>query len=101
MPSKEGESSSAGGMPISGCWVARTVYGEDNPRWLLFREWLMADAPRWFRTLYLRRGESFARWIAPHATVKSIIRIWMDSVIERKHTGALLICSHARVAAGG
>ena len=66
------------------CWVARAVYGEENPRWLLFRDWLLADAPAWFRGLYLRHGEHVARWIAPHAAVKSIIRLWMDSVIDRR-----------------
>jgi hypothetical protein len=67
-----------------GCWVARAVYGEDNPRWMLFREWLLSDAPAWFRNLYFRRGESFARWITPHEGAKSVIRRWMDSRIERK-----------------
>src|SRR5436190_7229462 len=50
------------------CWVARAVYGEDNPRWMLFRDWLMTDSPAWFRALYLRHGERFAAFIAPHPT---------------------------------
>ncbi len=66
-----------------GCWVARAVYGADNPRWMLFREWLLEDAPRWFRNLYIRHGMSFARWIAPHQCIKSVIRRWMDSRIDR------------------
>ena len=68
---------------VSACWVARAVYGEDNPRWLLFREWLLADAPGWFRLLYLSRGERFACWLAPHTGIKSLIRRWMDWVIAR------------------
>src|SRR4051812_854813 len=48
------------------CWVARAVYGEDNPRWLLFRDWLTQDSPAWFHALYLRHGERFALWLAPH-----------------------------------
>ena len=46
----------------SGCWVT---------------------PPGWFRGLYLRHGESFARWLAPHAALKSVIRRWMDSRIDR------------------
>ena len=63
------------------CWVARAVYGEENPRWLLFRGWLLGDAPGWFRRLYISRGERFARWLAPHPAIKSLIRRWMDWVI--------------------
>ena len=88
---KGGSSATGGGSTEGGgtslvikCWVARAVYGEDNPRWRLFRDWLLADAPVWFRDLYARHGERFARWIAPHPTVKSVIRRWMDARIERK-----------------
>lgn len=65
------------------CWVARAVYGAGNPRWMMFREWLLNDAPHWFRDLYVRHGRSFARWIAPHHGIKSVIRRWMDFVIAR------------------
>ena len=66
------------------CWIARTVYGPENPRWMLFREWLMSDAPAWFRRLYIRRGERFAQWITPHHGIKAVIRRWMDFIIERR-----------------
>ena len=75
------------GLPDSGddsCWVARAVYGVDNPQWLRFREWMLGDAPAWFRKLYLRHGQRVARWITPHAGIKSLIRRWMDSVIAPK-----------------
>jgi len=71
--------------PKKGCWVARAVYGESDPRWLLLRAWLMSDAPKWFRALYLRHGERVARIIAPHPIIRSLIRAWMDWVIEPKH----------------
>ena len=63
------------------CWVARAVYGEENPRWLLFRGWLLGDAPGWFRRLYMSHGERFALWLASHPGIKSLIRRWMDWVI--------------------
>ena len=40
------------------CWVAREVYGKDDPRWLMFRAWLLGDAPAWFRGLYLRQASA-------------------------------------------
>ncbi len=70
--------------PPQYCWVARAVYGEEDPRWMLFRAWLLADAPLWFRTLYIRRGERFADWVAGRTCVKSVIRRWMDQRIARR-----------------
>jgi len=64
-----------------GCWVAREVYGETNPKWLLFREWLTSNAPKWFQNIYIKHGEKFASWIANKPILKSIIRKWMDSRI--------------------
>lgn len=64
------------------CWVAREVYGVADPRWMTFREWLLGDAPAWFRALYIRRGEGFAQWLAPHASLKSVIRAWMNWIIR-------------------
>jgi len=63
------------------CWVAREVYGFDNPRWLQFRTWLLGDAPAWFRRLYFRHGARFATWISDKPMLKRAIRSWMDSRI--------------------
>jgi flagellar hook-associated protein 2 len=60
------------------CWVARAVYGARNPRWLLFRHWLLHRAPGWFRALYLRHGERFAGWLADKPRLRAVIRRWMD-----------------------
>jgi len=70
-----------GGGFASKCWVAREVYGKNNPKWMLFREWLNSHAPRWFDSLYVKHGEKFAVWIANKPFLKSIIRKWMDSRI--------------------
>ena len=75
----------AGGVGAGiGCWVAREVYGETNPSWMLFREWLIDDSPSWFRNLYIKYGERFANWISDKPRIKSIIRKWMDSKIGGK-----------------
>ena len=73
-----------GNPKIFGCWVAREVYGETNPSWMLFREWLIDDSPSWFRNLYIKYGERFAQWISDKPRIKSIIRKWMDSKIGGK-----------------
>ena len=70
-----------GGGIAQKCWVAREVYGESNPKWMLFREWLNNHAPKWFDSLYIKHGEKFADWIADKPVLKSIIRKWMDSRI--------------------
>ncbi|HVU31939.1 MAG TPA: flagellar filament capping protein FliD [Opitutaceae bacterium] len=67
----------------SSCWVARAVYGENNPRWLLFRHWLLSHAPGWFRALYLRYGEQVARHLQGRRWLHAPIRRWMDSRIAR------------------
>lgn len=78
----------AGGMAAAGgaaksCHVAREVYGIDDPRWMLFRDWLLTESPGWFRAAYIRFGERVATMIRPFPRVKSLIRRWMDSKINR------------------
>ena len=71
------------GMRRDGCcWVAREVYGEANPQWLMFRRWLLGDSPSWFRNLYISKGEAFAKWLSSHAWLKPMIRRWMDGRIR-------------------
>ena len=65
------------------CWVAREVYGAHNPAWLLFREWMLNDSPGWFRAIYIKFGERFAKFISNKPRLKARIRTWMDSKIRR------------------
>jgi hypothetical protein len=60
------------------CWVAREVYGSDDPRWLLFREWMLNDSPNWFHSLYISKGAAFARWLSRNTWLKPLLRRWMD-----------------------
>ena len=66
------------------CWVAREVYGQQNPDWQHFRQWLLTEAPAWFRSLYIARGEATAFWLRDKPRVKSLIRRWMDRRIARR-----------------
>jgi len=63
------------------CWVAREVYGADNPKWLQFRDWMINDAPNNVRESYLEHGASLAEYISNKPNLKSKIRIFMDSKI--------------------
>ena len=64
------------------CWVAREVYGIENPKWIMFRTWLLNDAPSWFRNLYIKYGERFAKFISNKPVLKTIIRKWMNTRIQ-------------------
>lgn len=64
------------------CWVAREVYGVQNPKWLRFRAWMLQDSPPWFLNLYIRHGEKIAKFISNKPIIKSIIRKWMDRRIK-------------------
>jgi hypothetical protein len=67
---------------VPGCWVAREVYGIENPQWLEFRYWMYNESPSWFRNLYLKYGERFAKFISNKPRIKSIIRKWMNTKIK-------------------
>ena len=63
------------------CWVAREVYGIDNPKWLQFREWMLTKASDNLRNFYIEYGERIAESIRNKPKIKAIIRKWMDSKI--------------------
>ena len=67
------------------CWVARLVYGEDNPRWMVFRDWLLNESPSWFRSLYIKYGESFANSIKDMPLAKSIVKSMMDIIVRKRY----------------
>ena len=60
------------------CWVAREVYGNDNPKWLQFREWMLTKASDNLRNFYIKHGEKIAESIRNKPKIKAIIRKWMD-----------------------
>jgi len=70
-----------------GCWVARAAFGETDIRWMIFRAWLVDDAPAWFRRLYIRHGEVVGTWLAPREGARGIVRTLMMPAIKRKLRG--------------
>jgi len=67
------------------CWVAREVYGEDDPKWLQFREWVIGYSPNWFYKAYSKYGEKVAKVVAKVPALKLVIRPFMDA--KRKAMG--------------
>lgn len=77
----KGAGSLSGTSGFFACWVAREVYGADNPKWVEFREWMFTKASDNLRNFYLKYGERIAESIRNKPKIKSIIRKWMDSKI--------------------
>lgn len=71
-----------GAYIMKGCWVAREVYGNENPEWMVFRHWLYTESPKWFRNLYLEEGERFAAFISDKPALKSIVKMGMDIIVK-------------------
>lgn len=55
-----GAASTAGKGAAAACWIARRVFGERDPRWLLVREFVLKSAPKQLRDSYLAIGEQVA-----------------------------------------
>ena len=73
----------AGGFgSLFSCWIARECFGEQDERWLLFRQWLMTKAPEWFYNWYMKNGEDVAAWLRDKPVLKGIIRWWMKGRIK-------------------
>ena len=76
------------GAPVSGatgfCWIARAAFGESDIRWMIFRAWLLEDAPTWFRRLYIRYGETIGAWLGGHGGARHAVRKLMTLAINRK-----------------
>ena len=69
----------AAGKIGSICWVAREVYGADDPKWLQFREYLLSKAPAWLLNAYIKHGEKFAEVVKRNSWIKAILRPLMDA----------------------
>jgi len=70
------------GTAIVACWVAREVYGKESGEWMVFRQWLLTEAPEWFHDLYMQEGERFAEFISDKPALKFIVKKAMDIVVE-------------------
>ena len=68
------------------CWVAREVYGKNDPRWFVFRMWVKFDAPEWFQNIYGKYGKKYATFISDKPILKNVTKYLMDFVVEKKRS---------------
>ena len=63
------------GAPKAGCWVAATVFGGwDKEETIFARFYIRFMSPSWFRNLYMKFGERFAKAISNKDLVKLMIK---------------------------
>lgn len=84
---------SLGGAAITGgfggskpCWIARAVYGENDPRWVVFRDKFIARSEDSYVTrillgLYIIFGEPVAELVKRSSLLKKMFKRWFDRVI--------------------
>lgn len=68
---------------VAFCWVARAVYGPQNPRWKRFRYYLFTGAPAWLKKAYMRFGPATAAWLEGREFSRAIVRSLMELVTCR------------------
>jgi hypothetical protein len=64
------------------CWVAREVYGIDDPRWKRVRQIILEEAPDALVEAYARYGEKLAAFVRDKPAMKRAIRAEMDALLE-------------------
>lgn len=77
----------AGSVGAAFCWAAREVFGEQNPKWLQFRKWLLEAAPKKLRAWYLENGEALAAALKANPEEKGWVREFMESKIREVNLG--------------
>jgi hypothetical protein len=63
------------------CWVAREVFGENDPKWKQFREWMFTDAPKEIFSWYLMNGEALALRLKSNPNEKAMLRPLMEACL--------------------
>jgi len=67
------------GSAAAMCWVAREVYGADDPAWLEFRDWLLTRGSYRRVSRYAANGPRIAEYISSRPGWKARLRKWMDA----------------------
>jgi len=60
------------------CWVARAVYGAENPRWLLVRHYILNITGNKLRDNYLRNGPRLAKHVKRDGWLREQLRPHLD-----------------------
>ena len=65
---------------LGACWVASELYGGwHEPKTEYARYYIGNIAPKWFKNLYIKYGERFAKFIKNKTWLKNIIRPLFDN----------------------
>lgn len=75
------------GAAGAGCWIARAVYGDENPRWLMFRNWLFTRAHKRFFDWYMRNGPVVGALVRRNDWLKRKWLKFMESKIAEVNYG--------------
>lgn len=67
------------------CWVAREVYGANNRKWRLFRNWLFTQAPKSLFDDYLAYGFEVAKNVRNNQRLKAQLRVEMDQILSHAY----------------
>ena len=69
---------------VMGCWIARAAYGDENPRWRDFANWLFFEAPEWFYDFYRSAGPQLGEFVKLHKSVQRAVRFVMNKITQQK-----------------
>lgn len=65
------------------CWIARAAYGDTNPRWRDFANWLFFEAPEWFFNFYRSAGPQLGEFVKLHKSVQRAVRFVMNKITKQ------------------
>jgi len=64
------------------CWLARAVYGENNPEWKRFRKYIYNIAPEWQKHIYTKYAPRLAKYAKNNNFFRSTLKSWMNTKIR-------------------
>ncbi len=64
------------------CALAREAYGIQDRRWIEFRGWMLFNAPKWLRKLYVRHAWDISRAIRNRPIIKYCFRFVMNFALK-------------------
>lgn len=71
------------------CWLARAVYGENNPEWQKFRKYIYNIAPEWQKDIYIKYAPRLALKAKKSSMFRNIIKSWMNTKIRNIELASL------------
>lgn len=74
-----------------GCWVAREIYGIDDPKWIMAREFIFFEwkgpIAKMVQRFYTKYGERIAEFIKHHPYFKVLLKPLFDLAVKKYRGG--------------